>query len=109
MQENASLASVGKYSPFHTPLRLLSHLSRNNVRLNSVDMSVSTPGETALKIEGEVIGPKERQEAEFYTYLTNIEKHPAVKEIDLKSKTVANQQGSSKLQFLLHIVTINAK
>gem|GEM_PF-3234139 len=109
LQENASLVRTAGHASFHTPLRLLSHLSRNNVRLNSVDMSVSAPGETALKIEGEVIGPKERQEAEFYTYLTEIEKHPAVKKIDLKSKTVANQQGNSKLLFLLHMVTINAE
>lgn len=104
LQRNVSLASGRTDLSFLIPLRILSNLSRDNVRLNSVDMSPVAPGEIELKIEGDVIGPKERQEAEFYTYLTNLEKHPAVKEINLKDKNVVNQQGSSKLRFLLRIV-----
>ncbi len=104
LQKNVSLASERMDLSFLVPLRILSNLSRDNVRLNSVDLSPITPGEIELKIEGEVIGPKERQEGEFYTYLTDIEKHPAVKEINLKGKNVVNQQGSSKLRFLLQIV-----
>ena len=104
LQKNVSLANERMDLSFLIPLRILSNLSRDNVRLNSVDISPIAPGEIELKIEGEVIGPRERQEAEFYTYLTDIEKHPAVKEINLKGKNIVNQQGSSKLRFLLQIV-----
>jgi hypothetical protein len=104
LQRNVSLASGRENLSFVIPLRILSQLSRDDVRLNSVDISPIAPGEIELKIEGEVIGPKERQEAEFYTYLTDLEKHPAVKEINLMNKNVVNQQGSSQLRFLLQIV-----
>jgi hypothetical protein len=92
------------HQSFGTLLVLLSHVSRSNVRLNSVELLTRSPGETAAFIAGEVVGPRERQEVELYTYLRSLEKQPLVKEIELNGRQIEAYPGGMRIRFAFEVL-----
>ncbi len=91
-------------SSFKSPLLLLSDRNMEDVRLNKVIINYGSSGESSIDIDGEVIGNPNRQEAVLYMYLSELEKHPAVKEFKLLDKGNSIQSGVKKTVFSLRLV-----
>lgn len=94
----------GSRLSFKAPLLILSHLSADVVRLNSVTIDYGPTGESTVDIEGEIIGAADRQEAALYMYISDLNKLPAVQEFELMSKRISTQLGVRKTSFSLRLV-----
>jgi len=101
------LATFGSNRQSHlkAPFVLLSSLSRENVRLNSVNVSDGGTGGSVISLTGEVIGPNEKQEAELYMYVSGLRDHPMVEDIKIGSKRRSSQLAVKRTLFSMEIIT----
>ena len=86
------------------PLRLLSHLSQKDIKLNLVDISRGTDGQAIVNVEGVVLGSSDRQEPSLYSYTMGLREHPAVRRLELKNKWTATQLGTKNVFFNIEMV-----
>jgi hypothetical protein len=88
------------------PLKLLSQVSRDQVRLDGVDMVGSADGQSfSMRVTGIVMGPADRQESQLYGYMSTLESHPKVKSVELEYKRATSQFASQETHFALQVVT----
>ncbi|MBU1318419.1 MAG: hypothetical protein KKG33_06660 [candidate division Zixibacteria bacterium] len=101
------LATLGssRQSRFRAALVLLSSLSRESVRLNTVNVSDRGTGGSVIGLTGEVVGPNEKQEAELYMYVSGLRDHPMVEDIKIGSKRTSSQLAVKRTLFSMEVVT----
>lgn len=105
LQDHLSMFERAERSRFKANLSLLSNLSRENVRLSTVNVSKQGLTESAIGITGEVIGPNEKQDAELYMYVSDLRNHPMVKDINMGSKRKSTQLAVDRTLFSMEIIT----
>ncbi len=104
LDEYASMARTDRSLPIKTVLVVLSQSAHENVKLNGLE--VIADDQLGLKVvaSGEVMGPLDRQEVEFYAFMTSLEKHHLVKSMELKSKGMQTKSGDTTLHFAFILV-----
>lgn len=91
---------------FVMPLKLLSQVSRRQIRLDGVDLVEAADGQSfSMRITGIVKGPADQQESQLYGYMSALESHPNVKSVELEYKRTTSQFAHDEIHFGMQVVT----
>jgi hypothetical protein len=104
LDEYASIARSDRSLPIKTVLVVLSQIAHEDVKLNRLVLAPDDQLGLEVTVSGEVMGPLDRQEVEFYAFITALEKHPLVKSMELKSKSTQSKSVDATLHFSLELV-----
>jgi hypothetical protein len=99
LNEYASITEANRSFPMKPALVALSRNVRENIRLNRLDLIADDQMGLKVLVFGEVTGQPERQEVEFFAFITSLEKHPYVRSMDLRSKDMQLKSDVTTLQF----------
>lgn len=107
LKANLSIMGGDKDHGMVQLFKLLSHLSRPEVRLNRVEMSGSGDGENMImKISGIVDAPPERQEPLLFGYVTRLEENPLVRSVAIEQKREMARSQGEQTEFELQVVAV---
>ncbi len=91
---------------FVMPLKLLSQVSREQVRLDGIDLVEAADEQSfSMRITGIVNGSADQQESQLYGYMSTLESHPNVKSVELEYKRTTSQFAHDETHFGMQVVT----
>jgi hypothetical protein len=107
LKSNLSLLGGDKDGGTVQLLKLLSHLSKPEVRLNRVQIFGGDDGRNVtMKISGIVDAPPERQESLLFGYVTSLEENPLVESVAIERKRELERSKGGQTEFELRVVEV---
>lgn len=105
LQQNLGAVATQRSHSFVTPLKLISHISRKEIKLNSVELLESADGQSlTLRIEGVIYASPDHQEALLYAYISSLESQSYVKSVELDYKRTTSQFANQQTNFGIQVV-----